>query len=116
MQQGWETSAREASGEFISALNSGDFGFGSGVPVDPVNNAIEDTITETRANLTYGYYYVRYGAGSYGCDINRGNFYVLALAVTGTTGVARHPDSPGFSCSGRNWGNEFPWATGGFTN
>lgn len=116
LQQGWETSAREAPGEFIAALKFSSYGFEGGVPIDPVNNATEDLFVESRTNLTYSYYYVRYTAGSYGCDATKGQFYVLGAVNMGTTGMTKHPDSPGFICPDRNWGNEFSWATGGYTN
>ena len=111
---GWEASSKEDSGEFLAPLKS--YGFESGVPVDPVNNATGGSIYTARANATYTYLYARYSAGSGGCDSSKGNFYVLGIIYTATAKSATHPDSPGFSCSGRNWQSEFSWVTGGFEN
>lgn len=97
----WESSASEAPGQFMEYLAG--FGFSNGTPTDPINTS------------TYTYYYYRYGAGSYGCDVSRGNFFVFGIRrMEATSG--QHPESPGFSCSGRNWGSEFAWVTGGFEN
>ena len=97
----WEQSNTEASGQFMEYL--ANYGFPGGTPTDPAN-------TSTRY-----YRYYRYSAGSYGCDASRGNFYVFSIrgfdSVSGT-----HPQSPGFSCSGRDWGPEASWTTGGFEN
>ena len=60
-----------------------------------------------------GYRYYRYGAGGYGCDSNRGNYYVLGVTDMETSGNP-HPASQGWSCSGRNWQSEMEWVTGGF--
>lgn len=95
----WELSSTETTGQFMEYL--ADYGYSGGTPVDPVN-------TSSRY-----YRYYRYAAGSYGCDASRGNFYVFGIrgfdSVSGT-----HPQSPGFSCSGRDWGPETSWTTGGF--
>ena len=61
----------------------------------------------------YGYNYYRYNAGSYGCDSNRGAYFVLGIRDMETSGRP-YPDSPGWSCLGRNWQNEFDWVVGGF--
>ena len=60
-----------------------------------------------------GYFYYRYNAGDYGCDINRGNYYVLGVLNMETSGMP-HPSSPGWQCSGRNWQAELEWVTGRF--
>lgn len=113
-QQGWELSSREAEGEFIAPLKTN--GFIQTVPVDPINNAVEDTKTETIANKTFGYSYANYTAGTNGCDASRGRYYVIGLTLTATTGFGNHPDSPGFQCSNRNWQSEFSWVMGNFEN
>lgn len=113
-QEGWEVSAREAKGEFIAPLKN--FGFSGGVPVDPVNNAVEDGLGAAYGNGSFGYYYYRYPAGSNGCDSSKGSYYVLAAISTAATGPSPHEDSPGFSCSGRDWQNWFSWVTGGYQN
>lgn len=95
----WERSDSEPAADFMEHLVNN--GFPNGTPVDPTNNS------------SYNYQYYRYGAGSYGCDSSRGAFFVFGIRNLETSSGA-HPDSPGFSCSGRNWGNEFSWATGSF--
>jgi len=60
-----------------------------------------------------GYAYYRYTAGSYGCDINRGAYYVLGVRDMETSGNP-YPGSPGWNCTSRNWQGEFDWVTGGF--
>lgn len=96
--QGWEVST-DAAGTFMEYL--GEYGLSGKVPVDPINND----------SGPYRYYYYRYSAGTYGCDASRGSYFVLALSR-----VESNPSSPGFSCSGRNWGAEFPWVIGGYEN
>lgn len=60
-----------------------------------------------------GYRYYRYPAGDYSCDANRGTYFVLGIYdLEGTSGT--HPNSPGWSCPGRNWQGEFEWVTGAF--
>ena len=61
----------------------------------------------------YGYSYYRYPAGDYGCDSSRGAYFVLGVRDMETNGHP-HPDSPGWSCPGRNWEDEFDWVIGGF--
>jgi len=81
-----------------------DSGLVTKVPGDPVG---------TTSSTAYLYY--RYAAGSYGCDVNSGAFFVLGIknleANTGT-----YPGSPGWRCPSRNWQSEFEWVTGGFEN
>jgi prepilin-type N-terminal cleavage/methylation domain-containing protein len=60
-----------------------------------------------------GYRYYRYPAGSYGCPVNRGAFYVLGV-TTMESQPWPYPGSPGFSCPGRDWQSEFDWVTGAF--
>lgn len=64
-----------------------------------------------------GYNYYRYGAGSYGCDVSRGAFYVLGVRNMMEATSGSYPTSPGWSCPTRNWGtSEFEWVTGKFEN
>lgn len=92
---GWE-SGFSGSSTFLSLLKTTGF---DPVPVDPT----------APANSCTGYRYYRYAAGSYGCT--GGAYYVLG--ITKMEGVTRpHKDSPGWSCSSRNWQNEFDWVTG----
>lgn len=99
---GWHSSGSSAT--FIDAVVSGGF-----MPAIKESNASYESACGNFA-------YHRYGAGSNGCDVSRGAFYVLGFRTSDTTGTARHPTSPGWSCSGRNWQGEFSWVTGRFEN
>lgn len=94
----WENSD-EDGGDFIDYLK--DYGYMPTVPVDPNNSG---------SNI-YSYY--RYSAGSSGCNSSKGYFYVLGVRNMESSGNP-HPQSPGWSCSGRNWQSEFEWVTGRF--
>jgi prepilin-type N-terminal cleavage/methylation domain-containing protein len=74
------------------------------VPVDPVSGG-----------TCAGYRYYRYSAGSYGCNSNRGAYFVLGVNDMESSGNP-HSASPGWSCPTRNWQGEFDWVTGGFEN
>lgn len=102
---GWDTSTVDNDGDsrpFIEPLI--DAKIMLKVPVDPIGSG-------TCNGFTYRYY--RYSAGSYGCPTNKGAYYVLGIYDMETSGRP-HSSSPGWSCSGRNWQNEFDWVTGGF--
>ena len=91
---GWDVSH---DGGFINALHS------EGYLADPIGDPINDD--------TYHFGYFVYNQGAYGCA-GSGKFYVLGIRNFETTEVA--VDNPGqFDCSGRNWGEEFDWITGG---
>ncbi len=94
----WEHSY-EDGGDFIDFLK--DQGYMPTVPVDPINSGGQ-----------YYSYYV-YPAGYAGCDASLGEFFVLGARDMETSGRP-HPDSPGWSCPGRNWQTEFDWVIGGF--
>ena len=85
---------------FIGALSTSE----QEIPTDPLGG--------TGAGC-YGYNYYRYPAGSYGCDADKGAFYVLGIRNMEDSGRP-HPQSPGWSCPSRNWQNEFDWVAGGF--
>jgi len=75
--------------------------FISKTPQDPMQDAGD------------GYRYSRYGAGANGCNVSRGSYYVIAIPdMEMTSGVS--PQSPGWSCSGRNWQTEYEWVSGQF--
>ena len=113
-QSGWEGSAREAPGEFLAALKSQNYP--GGVPVDPINNAIGDSIVAARSAGESSYYYYRYNAGEHGCDPARGRFFVLGI-LNMETSDGEHPDSPGHACgTARNWGDEYDWVVAGYEN
>lgn len=75
----------------------------SRVPIDAVN-------TSSGGHYRYHLYPASI---SYGCDTSRGDYYVLVI-VKPEGGTS--PQSPGFSCSGRNWSAEGWYVTGGYTN
>ena len=60
-----------------------------------------------------GYFYRVYTAGTNGCDSSKGSYYVLGV-VNMETSSGVHKDSPGWSCTGRNWQDDFDWVTGQF--
>lgn len=83
---------------FISALVTSETV--NAVPVDKVNT------------LAGGYYrYYLYPAGNSSCDVTRGNFFVFQIVKPGG---GTSPESPGFSCSGRNWSTEAWYVVGGY--
>ncbi len=69
----------------------------------------------TKSGNCQGYRYYLYPAGSYGCPVNRGDYYVLGITDMDTTEYP-YPGSPGWSCPGRDWQQEFDWVTGDFEN
>ncbi len=73
-------------------------------------NAPEDP---TKTGNCAGYRYYRYPAGSYGCDLSKGAYYVLGITDLEASGKPAS-NSPGWSCPGRNWQNEMDWVTGKF--
>jgi general secretion pathway protein G len=75
-----------------------------------MSNAPRDPIAMGNCS---GYRYYRYSAGSYGCDISKGKYYVLGVTNLETSSRP-HPDSPGWSCPSRNWQNEFDYVVGMF--
>lgn len=94
---GWDT---PGDGDFIDILKSQGY--------------VKADLRDPNSNYDCGNYrYYRYSAGSYGCDSSRGAYFVLGVVDMETSGNP-HPQSPGWSCSGRNWQNEFDWVTGGF--
>ena len=101
----WETSGAAQTGTFMSALKN--YGFSTGVPIDPTNNTL------TSSGKTYRY--KTYVAGTNGCDATKGDYYVFVVndleSITGTS-----PLSPGFSCSSYNWQTEGDYVFGGFVN
>lgn len=113
-QAGWESSAREAPGEFLAPLKP--YGFPSGVPTDPINNAIEDNNSTSRANGKYEYQYYKEAPGAYGCPVSRGAYYVLGVMRTDTYGNPAHPNSPGVECTNFNYQSYFSWVVGRFEN
>jgi prepilin-type N-terminal cleavage/methylation domain-containing protein len=77
------------TGGFLTTLVSS--GTVSKVPLDPTNTGYHQ------------YYYYYYGAGTGGCSADKGNFAVL-VAGQAESSASAFSASPGFQCSGRNWG------------
>ena len=105
---GWDTSSRDYDSDgrpFIEPLI--DEGVTPVVPGDPVGTGE----TWECGGLNYRYYL--YAAGSWGCSPVRGPYYVLGVNDMEAS-AGPYPTSPGWSCSGRNWQNEFDWVTGAF--
>lgn len=101
----WETSGAAPPGTFMSDIEP--FGFTSGVALDPVNDSV------TWSGKIYRY--ALYGAGAYSCDAAKGAYYVFMIndfeTVSGPS-----PQSPGFSCPGRDWQTEADYVVGHFVN
>lgn len=91
---GWDVSH---DGGFVDVLVR--TGYLRAAPSDPINDN------------TYHYRYYVYAAGSYGC-IGTGPFYVLGIRRFETTSISAK-NTGYFRCSGRNWGQEFAYVTGG---
>jgi type II secretion system protein G len=91
---GWDVSH---DGGFVDVLVRG--GYLRNAAVDPVNDD------------TYHYRYYVYGAGSYGC-VGTAPYYVLGIRRFETTEVASK-NTGYFQCTGRDWGQEFSYVTGG---
>jgi prepilin-type N-terminal cleavage/methylation domain-containing protein len=102
---GWEASGASQPGTFMSAIEP--FGFTSGVAVDPTNDSL------TWAGKVYRY--ATYAAGTNGCDVSKGDYYVFMINDIETVSGAA-PQSPGFSCPGRNWQPEGDYVVGHFVN
>ena len=113
---GWELSTDGTSAtNFLSALVTSRTI--NKVPLDPRNTG-SSSVDPGNSSAHYLYFYHRYGAGASGCDVAKGDFYILGVTRMDTIesgGI--HPNSPGFSCSGQNWGaTRGAWVTGGYTN
>lgn len=91
---GWDVSH---DGNFISVLV--DEGYLAETVVDPVND-----------NTFHFRYYV-YNQGSYGC-VGPDRFYVLGIRNFENAAFAQKNGGT-FLCSGRDWGTQFDWVTGG---
>lgn len=89
--------------------------FFNGQGMDQYFNNKKAPIEQYQTDDCSGYRYYRYAAGDYGCPVERGAFYVVGVGNMETSGNP-FPGSPGFSCPGRNWQDEFDWVTGAFEN
>jgi hypothetical protein len=111
----WEvsTDGNNVATNFLSALVSSNVI--RKVPVDPVNTGT--VLNPSFTANTYEYFYYVYGAGTNGCDVARGPYYILgATRMDAVPSGQTHPASPGFSCTSRNWADNGAWVTGGYTN
>lgn len=98
----WETSI-EDNGVFLEGLVIDEY-IGTYI-VDPINDS----------SNYYAYYLYSNTTGSYGCDSDRGKFYVLGIKnMESVESGGIHPDSPGWSCPTRNWQSEYEWVTGAY--
>lgn len=95
---GWDISS---DGTFITPLVSAGF----------LPQHIKDPKIDTDTCGNFAYY--RYTAGSYGCNVNSGEYYVLGIRDLEKTGNPAS-NSPGWACTDRNWQAEFDWVTGKF--
>ena len=102
----WEFSIQD---NFLQPLNVLS---GASTPTDPANNTINY------------YRYHLYGAGQYGCDPDKGKFYVMQVIDENNTDPNQplKKSSPGFACPDRDWsldgGGGLPimYTTGRFEN
>lgn len=116
---GWEVSHDGTTAtNFLSALVTSNT-----VPkisLDPRNQGVvvnTSSLAPSWTSTNNLYFYHRYAAGNGGCDVARGNFYVLGVTRFDSVPSGQSaPESPGFSCPGRNWAIEGAWVTGGYTN
>ena len=116
---GWEVSTNGTTAtNFINALVTS--GVTSSIPVDPRNTgdiSTTSSLTPKTNSDNWLYFYHRYAAGNGSCNLSGGDFYVLGVTRLDSVPLGQHsPDSPGFSCPGRDWALEGAWVTGAFTN
>ena len=91
---GWDVSS---DGDFIPDLVS------EGYLTEAVRDPIDDD--------TYQYRYHVYPRGRFGC-VGPDEFYVLGVRTFETAAFAAE-NTGQFECSGRDWGQEFAYVTGG---
>ena len=113
---GWEISSDGTNAtNFLSLLATSSTA--SKIPVDPKNTA-PSGLDPGNASPNFTYFYHLYGAGASGCPVARGDFYVFGMTRMETVpsgGI--HSTSPGFACSGQDWGAiRGAWVTGSYTN
>jgi general secretion pathway protein G len=107
---GWDTSSVDINGDgypFIPPLATS--GIMAKVPVEPI------PVIGGDCDLTPIYKYSHYQAGTNGCPMDKGGYFVLEVNIMETIpNFGIHPLSPGFKCSGRDWGLEGQYTMGGF--
>lgn len=98
----WDQNPCDGDTTFINDLMVGEF--------------LRQLLTDPKGGLgnsCYGYNYYLYESGSYGCNPSQGRFYVLGVRDMESSN-GPYPNSPGWSCPGRNWQEEFDWVIGEF--
>lgn len=103
----WDQSPCNGDKTFITDLVIA--GAVSVLPTDPLKNTVGDGC--------YGYNYFLFPAGTFGCDADRGKFFVFGIRDLEAWDVAQDGvfnDSSGFNCSGYNFQDDFDWVVGGF--
>ncbi|KKP89077.1 MAG: hypothetical protein UR93_C0003G0014 [Berkelbacteria bacterium GW2011_GWA2_35_9] len=87
----------------------------SKIPVDPYPK-LQDIGKCNNFNQNKNYYsfaYQKFEPGKYGCDKDKGAFYILG--ITNFETYDESPEkSPGFSCPELDFSKEFSWVTGKF--
>lgn len=111
---GWEVSTDGSNAtNFLSPLVTS--GVISKVPLDPTNTGLSTALNPSWSANNYEYFYIRYAAGTYGCNVSSGDFYVVGVARMDTVSSGQaHVNSPGFLCSGFNWQTKGAWVSGGY--
>lgn len=94
---GWDT---PGDGDFISELTQ----------YDPLLAQFGDPVLDTAGG---NFRYHRFPAGSFGCPIEQGAFYVLGIGDMETS-RGDHPLSPAWVCPERNFQNEMEFVVGKF--
>ncbi len=74
---------------------------------------LTSAVADPKNDETHHYRFHRYAAGTYGCAAGD-DFYVLGIR-TWETDTYRTQHRGFFSCSGRNWSDEFDWVAAGLT-
>ncbi len=100
---GWDGGKVGVGDRFITLLESGNH----------MENVPGDPLSTIAPSCTSFYGYQRFTAGSYGCDVKKGAFYVLGVYDMETSGNP-HPDSPGFVCGVTDFGATYDWVAGKF--
>ncbi|MBL8159317.1 prepilin-type N-terminal cleavage/methylation domain-containing protein [Candidatus Saccharibacteria bacterium] len=107
----WDASSDFNNGHvFLANLKSS--GFMPQIPVDPVNTSL-DIDNNTGMHYNYFTYEDDWYLASIGCTSGRGRLTVLMI-VDLETSSRPAPQSPGFSCAGRNFNNEADWVWGDY--
>lgn len=98
---GWDVGSGIENSRILLREDPKILEFISKTPQDPMQDAGD------------GYRYHRYDAGENGCDVSRGSYYVIAIPDMETSSGV-YPQSPGWSCSGKDWQTEYEWVSGQF--